>query len=457
MKTASIKKCIAFLLFATIVCIDNTAMAQIKVVDDSYAENLSATKSYYDREVDFEKYFPSVSKGHIYPYSSMYPYIVDEKKVNLIGDTIYLCEPLSVYITNCNTSHSFKLLNGKATFESFVMPSGYYMISGYVFCADNEDTLRLKVGLKPFNGKMTSRELKKEIIEKGERFEYRNDLSKYQRLLVLKPLNGDTVTTYYLYSYYDYGGKYTSIPLQNLNEISVLQRFYSQIKTFIGKEVYRVYEQTYWSNDVTELIIDDNRYTDITWDGITGDPVKLEDVKFIVQDVVLKKGKYGYDTFIVLKGEKTGAFTKKITSICYAFSEDDVREKNRKLPNITKDIPVLKADNDGFIIRSNDLKKIKQRTNALQAQREREIQQQAAKEESALARQMIAKFGAEYGGLIAKKQISIGMTKEMCKAAWGYPMNTYRTTTRFGQSEVWCYNYKSRVYFFEGKVVQIDD
>ena len=49
------------------------------------------------------------------------------------------------------------------------------------------------------------------------------------------------------------------------------------------------------------------------------------------------------------------------------------------------------------------------------------------------------------------------MTKEMVKDSWGRPMNTYRTTTKFGQSEVWCYNYKTRVYFYNGKVVQIDD
>lgn len=477
MKTASIKKCVAFLLLATIVCIDNTALAQIKVVDNSYAENLSATKSYYDRDVDFENYFPSVSKGNIYPYSSMYPSIIREHRTNLVGDTIYLCEPLSMEITNCNTSHYFKVQNGKAavgkaavssrfitgsnpsaTCGSFVMPSGYYLISGYVFCDDNEDALRSQVGLKPFNGGWTSRKLKKEILEEGNSFSGWH-LQRYQRLLALKPLNRDTTTTYYWEMTGLQSGNDWSNVQRKLDHISVLQRFYNQITDFIGKEVFLVHDYRDWKGENDELIIIDEGTTD---DDITGDPVKLEDVKFIVQDVVLKKvAKYQYNeyhVYTVLMGEKTGTFTKKIDCVYYVFSEDDLNPKERDKPNTINDVPVLSYyyGND-LIIKSNDLKKIKQRTKSLRAQKEREIKQQEAKEEAALARQMIAKFGAEYGGLIAKKQVSVGMTKEMCKAAWGYPMNTYRTTTRFGQSEVWCYNYKSRVYFFEGKVVQIDD
>ena len=69
----------------------------------------------------------------------------------------------------------------------------------------------------------------------------------------------------------------------------------------------------------------------------------------------------------------------------------------------------------------------------------------------------ITKYGAKFGEHVANKQAALDMTKEMVKDAWGRPMNTYRTTTKFGQSEVWCYNYKTRIYFYDGKVVMIDD
>lgn len=442
-------------LFVAIFIVSNSAMAQIKIVGDDYSNELTGSKSYYDRDVDFEKYFPSVSYGQNYPFSSMYRSIAHEYKTNLVGDTIYLCEPLSLDITDCNTSHSFKLLNGKATCGSFVMPSGYYLISGYVFCDDNEDTLRLNVGLKPLNGTKTSRELKKEILKYGNGFDFYKDFLEYQRLLALKPLNGDTVTTYYLYFNTGRYGNINSTPQTLLYHYSVLQRFYNQITNFIGKEVYRVKHGSTTSGNYGKLEIIDE---DIIDDGITGDPVKLEDIKFTVQDVVLKKDMSGkYNTYIVLKGEKTGTFTQIISSIRYAFYEEDLDYYDRDEPNIIKDIPILDWGWSINIIKCSDLKKIKQRTKELQAQKEREIKQQKAKKEAELSRQMVALYGAEFGELIAKKQVSVGMTREMCKAAWGFPMNTYRTTTRFGQSEVWCYNYKTKVYFFEGKVVKIDD
>ena len=94
-----------------------------------------------------------------------------------------------------------------------------------------------------------------------------------------------------------------------------------------------------------------------------------------------------------------------------------------------------------------------------QERKNKELQQNRAKkqQEANFSNQMITKYGEEYGSIVGKKQVSIGMTKDMVKDAWGRPMNTYRTTTKYGQSEVWCYNYKTRAYFNNGKVVQIDD
>ena len=89
--------------------------------------------------------------------------------------------------------------------------------------------------------------------------------------------------------------------------------------------------------------------------------------------------------------------------------------------------------------------------------RQQQEQQEKANREAAHKQQMLAKYGSQFGELVSNKQIALGMTKDMCRDAWGNPMNIYRTTTSFGQSEVWCYNYKTMIYFFEGKVVQIDD
>ena len=69
----------------------------------------------------------------------------------------------------------------------------------------------------------------------------------------------------------------------------------------------------------------------------------------------------------------------------------------------------------------------------------------------------ISKYGLEMGTLINNGRIALGMTKNMCREAWGVPMNSYRTKVPGKQSEVWLYNYKTRVYFENGKVVRIDD
>ena len=94
--------------------------------------------------------------------------------------------------------------------------------------------------------------------------------------------------------------------------------------------------------------------------------------------------------------------------------------------------------------------------NALK-KRNQEYQLRKKQEQTEFRKLMISKYGYEKGEIIADKQIAIGMTAEMVRDAWGRPLNTYRTTTSNGLSEVWCYNYKTRVYFFDGKVVRIDN
>ena len=43
-----------------VITIGSTANAQIKVIGDDYIDSLTATKEYYNRDIDFEDVFPSV-------------------------------------------------------------------------------------------------------------------------------------------------------------------------------------------------------------------------------------------------------------------------------------------------------------------------------------------------------------------------------------------------------------
>ena len=70
---------------------------------------------------------------------------------------------------------------------------------------------------------------------------------------------------------------------------------------------------------------------------------------------------------------------------------------------------------------------------------------------------LVAKYGEEYGNLIADRKIAIGMTEEMCREAWGRPHDKYNTTTTWGTSSVWVYNYKTSLYFYDGVLKQIEN
>jgi hypothetical protein len=84
---------------------------------------------------------------------------------------------------------------------------------------------------------------------------------------------------------------------------------------------------------------------------------------------------------------------------------------------------------------------------------------------------MIQKYGEKYGNLIAKGEICVGMTKDMCRESLGRPEQTNKTTNVLGEVEVWTYisnwvmsvwyNIEEKEYMFvtfmDGKVTSITE
>ena len=58
---------------------------------------------------------------------------------------------------------------------------------------------------------------------------------------------------------------------------------------------------------------------------------------------------------------------------------------------------------------------------------------------------------------ILNHQVSIGMTREMCLAAWGRPYDINTTTTAYGVHEQWCYNGYNFLYFEDGILTNIQN
>ncbi|MGP8214641.1 MAG: hypothetical protein ACLQQ4_03670 [Bacteroidia bacterium] len=71
--------------------------------------------------------------------------------------------------------------------------------------------------------------------------------------------------------------------------------------------------------------------------------------------------------------------------------------------------------------------------------------------------ELITKYGQRNGELISEGKVAIGMTKEMCKEAWGTPWDIYKTTTVTGTDEQWFYSWKYNLYFRNGMLVKIED
>jgi len=83
-------------------------------------------------------------------------------------------------------------------------------------------------------------------------------------------------------------------------------------------------------------------------------------------------------------------------------------------------------------------------------------QKQKANNESKKQLEILTKkYGEKYAKLISQKKVKIGMTKEMCLAAWGPTLNRRKYTDSSGEIEVWKYLGLGKLFFKNGKLYSI--
>lgn len=483
----------------------STISAQIKIVGDNYADSLTGSKSYYNKDVDFDKLFPSINNTEysmLSPYWSIFehnghPHESPYWELNLSGDTVYLPEDVWIESVPSSTiNNMYTMYNSKAydypavndfcidntgEYQNRLMAKGYYEITGYVFCSDNGDSVRTTYKLaqpqhlywtgewKPLakrNG-ITTKELKDNIL-KGEV----GKISDYIMYVIFRPLES-TDTIEYFISYDDRfisssGNSYYYNRNRSLIHKIMPLRFYNVANSYIGEEVV-LFEQQLSNTNMINTIIKDS---------ISDRLIKIQDGVFVVKDVVMKDNHY----YAILVGPETGSFAFPLNIIIgtntIKHSIPDYTDlswwawtEKVKKGEIGGDALYFVSD-EGYnkkyrrlgLIKKQDLEMLRKRQMTAQSQleKERKLQEQRSKidkekKEAAFRQQMLTKYGERFGNLVANKQVAIDMTQAMVSDAWGKPMNIYRTTTKYGQSEVWCYNYKTKVYLYNGKVVQIDD
>ena len=413
-------------------CIAN---AQIKVVGDDYVETLSGSKSYYDNDVDFDSIFPAISPQKHHGFITPFLDDVDGYNLlNLIGDTVFITDNvkgLPVLDNNLYRIHARRPVSFACQKDSLIemVPSGYYTITGYVFCAENAKELLLRVGLVDEakgteESGFTMRELKEAILHGKD-----NIIRKSLFYIVLTSLDGTI-------NYYD-DAQYSR---NHVSNNIILLRYYNDVKKrYLGKSVINFYHDGF-----------ENRWKkknvgSIEEDALRKEEFRLQDSVFVFNDIVLKDGIF----YCILFGEKTGSYALELGRLTdtelFHSADGDIFGDH-----------YIQTLEEYFAEKDRERLSEQQREQE-ERQRKRLAELEHARNKKAFEQRMIEKYGPQNGNLVARKQVAIGMTKEMCRDAWGRPMNTYRTTTQYGQSEVWCYNYKTKVYFYNGNVVQIDD
>jgi len=153
--------------------------------------------------------------------------------------------------------------------------------------------------------------------------------------------------------------------------------------------------------------------------------------KWFCSDVTLLKPTYGI--FYILKNEKDDQITLTKNEL-EDFMEESYyleQEANRKLQSQQ----LLEKQ------KKDELKRKEIKLKAIEKHRT----------------ECIDKFGQELGSLIAEGKVKIGMTTEMCEAAWGKPFDKEKETTASRVTDFWFYGWSHSLYFINGILTKINE
>jgi hypothetical protein len=153
------------------------------------------------------------------------------------------------------------------------------------------------------------------------------------------------------------------------------------------------------------------------------------------------------------------------TGLCYIFTTEQGNEivvDERYKENFQRE--------DIYLAELLAIEEAKAQEQKAEQQKQKELEELRAKQQ--LERQKaeaqrkanyISKYGQTNGELIYNKKVKIGFTTEMCRAAWGEPINKTKSTTANGTYEIWNYsgifdaafgNFRY-LHFSNGKLVEI--
>jgi hypothetical protein len=115
--------------------------------------------------------------------------------------------------------------------------------------------------------------------------------------------------------------------------------------------------------------------------------------------------------------------------------------------------------NERFIFHEDFLKlqEIQRKKNAAAKAKAEAEAKMYAERQAEKNKNIIEKYGSYYGNLIIQGRVVIGMTKEMCREAWGEPKDINRTETAWTIHEQWVYYGNRYLYFENDKLTTIQN
>ena len=412
---------------------------------------------------------------------------------NIVGDTLFTNG--GVYENDFDVEDVYKVdhqdnkIIGFGHGASVTIPRGQYVVTAVLFGDDLRKEMKsfLNNGYKIDKVEYTRNEQLDFLQMLGERY---TPLSEIKEKIVEAKINKikynftvsssyglriesiDKTSTYYLsvdsYEYHASDLILTSfVPIKYLDYIK---------KELLNKTVLMSYRY--------DFVFDVSSTYKKFKDAITGGTVFQQDTLFYCSDVVINKTN---DVCCILEGKNTGKFAVKVTgkyddlnnsqgislykresplkkSIWHRYytSEDVLDSRLAWIKLFVVRGETYDKHIDRYIVKVDDLEKCVKDTehiNALKAmkksQEQKDYQNEIAKREAQNKQDMIEKYGQDKGSLIAKHTIALGMTPEMCMDAWGRPLSISNMIDSSGQYTEWKYNFKTVIYFKDGKVVRI--
>lgn len=456
-----------FVLFLFIIVQQIVAFAQIKLVDNVYKEQMTA--SHYVTE-------PIFIDNIFYEYDGTSR---NHDETNIVGDTLFCNNSYRGWYININ--HKNKHISVEDT-----IPRGYYLVTDIFIGRDygaekiaadiyslveNGYSINTKMNGNGYDYGGSRKRLQSNLNFSGN---YEASLSEMNTRIQECKLKGEKT--------YVPSGSWCRIEsldsahvvfteLFSLRECLPVRYYNFLCNELKGQNVYLTYSSGY--ND--DYVSPSERKIR---DALTGTTIFQKDSLFHCVDIIVDNDLY---TYCILEGAHTGKFATLIEELredknlyYYSTPKNNItiwKPNNKSCYGLKKLIrsryftaymgkKELKVDRRTYrqLIKVDDLNAIYAETKKYQAltvvQKRQETERNKKKREKH-KQELCAKYGNEYGILIANKKVALGMTPEMCKQSWGTPIQISNMVDSTGKYTVWKYNIKTYIYFYNGIVTKI--